>query len=588
MPRAIFKLLIWVTSLGTLGVASDHPWTKVVSPHFTVLSESGEGSARKVAVQFEQIRSVLMQIIPGLSTDPSTPLLVVAVPDQPASESLVGALNKRVSGMFLPGRDYNYAIVLLDSTKEWLDHTVVHEYVHLLTRVNIGSLPTWVNEGIADFYGQSDLSGERVKFGQPIVRYAEFVRERGMIPYSRLFVLTNRSPEYNSDSTIPMVYAESWAIVHYLLLGDNGAHSQQLGEYISLLQQGKSSLSAAKQAFGDPDKLQDAVVRHMRQFSLPFRWVNLPREDFSKQLTATTMSLAETESWRASIVANHDVARGKALAEAAVAAEPGLAPAHETLALVSLKEGDYSNAKGEFEKALALDPSLYLSNYYHAILLLRDRGDAAVAEAELRKATASNPNYAPALLALARLLAARPDSLKDALKFGWQAVQHEKMRVGYHLAFGYMLLRAGKAEQAELAAKHASDMYADAVEKSEATRLLELAQRCQAKRDCGPQMQIAPLTPSDIEDDATTDLERTVGTIVEARCSKGERRVKIDTADGKLDLALLANTGVDAPDTFWVGPEYFNCAALVGETAMVTKRKQPDAQLVRLEVLERF
>ena len=130
-----------------------------------------------------------------------------------------------------------------------------------------------------------------------------------------------------------------------------------------------------------------------------------------------------------------------------------------------------------------------LSNYYHAMLLLRDHGDAVLAEAELRKATATNPNYAPALLALARLLAGWSDTSKEGLQLGWQAVQREDMRVGYHLAFGYVLLRAGKAEQAELAAKHASDMYADAVEKSEAARLLALAQQCQVKHDCAPKMR---------------------------------------------------------------------------------------------------
>ena len=591
MPRKIFGLLVWLMSLGAIAAASDHPWTKVVSPHFTVVSESGEGSARKVAAQFEQIRWVLMQIIPGLSKDPNTPVLVVAVPDQPGMESLVGPMHRRAGGMFMHGRDHNFAIVRLDSTEEWLDHTVIHEYVHLLTSVNVGRLPTWVDEGIADFYGQSDLSRDRVKFGRPIVRYAALVRERGMIPYSRLFVLTENSPEYRSDSAAAMVYAESWAIVHYLLLGDNGVHSRQLGEYISLLQRGKGSLVAAKQVFGDLDKLQDAVLHYMKQFSAPYRWVNLPREDFSKQLTVSTMSLSETESWRASIVATHDAAKGKELAEAAIAAEPKLAPAHETLALVSLKEGNYPQARGEFEKALALDPNLYLSNYFHARLLLRDQGDATLAEAELRKAAANNPNYAPALLALARLLAARSDTLKEALQLGWQAVQREDMRVGYHLAFGYMLLRAGKAEQAELAAKHASDMYADAVEKDEAARLLALAQQCEVKHDCSSKMEIAPFSPAKVDEDQAAQEdknEKTVGTITAAHCSKEERRIHLETANGKAELSLGPTAHIGAPDTFWVGSEYFNCVALVGETALVIVKKDPVPQLTRLEVLDKY
>ena len=42
------------------------------------------------------------------------------------------------------------------------------------------------------------------------------------------------------------------------------------------------------------------------------------------------------------------------------------------------------------------------------------------------------------------------------------------------------------------------------------------------------------------------------------------------------------------PDTFWVGQEYFNCAALAGETALAIIKKDPEPQLTRLEVLEKY
>lgn len=577
-------LLILIAS-----AAGERPWIKVTSPHFTVVSDVGEGATRKIAAQFEQIRWVLMQVVPGLTADPNTPVLIVVVPDQGSMEALVGSLHRRVAGLFTNGRDHSYVIVRLD-IGDWLDHAVVHEYVHLLAHSSIGRLPTWVDEGIAEFYGQCDLSGERVKFGRPIVRYAEMMRQKGLIPFSRLFVLNDASPEYTSDATTPMVYAESWSVVHYLLLGDDGAHSKQLSEYMSLLQHGKDSLSAAKKAFGDIDKLQGAVLQYMKRFSAPYRWVNLPRDDFSKQLKTTTLTTAETNYWQASVVTLHDASRAKALAEAAIVADLKFAPAHEALALAWLKEGDYHQAHAEFERALKLDPELYLSNYFDSVLVLREHGDAGVAEAALRRAIASNPAYAPASLALAQLLAGRPGSSKEALQLGWQAVQHENMKVGYHLAFGYMLLKAGMPEQAEVAAKHASDMYADFVEKSDAARLLALAQQCEAKHDCGPQTKVAPGSTSYVDPEIPSSGEEliTVGVISGARCSKEARQVTLETADGRLDLALLPTTHVGVPDTFWIGPEYFNCAVLVDETAMVKYKRGPQPQPIRVEVLGKY
>ena len=586
--RTIAALLTCLTLLPSSALAGEHPWVKVTSPHFTVVSDSSEGSARKVAAKFEQIRWVLLKVVPGMTKDPNTPVLVVGVQDQEGLEKLTGPLHRRVGNYFMTGRDHNYVIIRMDQG-DWLDHVVVSGYVRELVRANLGGLPAWLNDGISQFYAECDLSSERVKFGLPNARYVEMMRGRGLILLPRLFVLTNRSPEYTTDISPRMATAESWAIVHYLLLGDNGAHAQQLSEYISLLQHGKDSLSAAKQAFGDLDKFQDAVLHYMKQFTAPYRAADLPRDDFSKELSASTMSMAETNYWRASVVMLHDVPGAKALAEAASTADPKLAQAYEVLALISLKQGDYPQARAEFEQALKLDPRLYLSNYFHSELLLRDQGDASLAEAELRKAATSNPSYAPALLKLARLLAERPEATKEGLRFGWQAVQREETRVGYHLAFGYMLLKAGMAEQAELAAKHASEMYADSVEKSDTARLLALAQQCEAKHDCGPQMMLAPLTTIDPgPDEPLSEDDISVGVISEAKCSEEGWQIKFDTKDIRLDHASLRTTRIGTPDTFWVGPEYFNCVALKGETAMLAVKKGSEAKPVRLEVLEKY
>ena len=43
---------------------------------------------------------------------------------------------------------------------------------------------------------------------------------------------------YRDDLTTARFYAQSWALVHYLMLADNGAHRSALGAFMSALQNG--------------------------------------------------------------------------------------------------------------------------------------------------------------------------------------------------------------------------------------------------------------------------------------------------------------------------------------------------------------
>jgi hypothetical protein len=52
------SLVLLATFVPSLSAADD-PWIEVKSPNFTVVSNAGEGRARNVAWQFEQIRAAI-------------------------------------------------------------------------------------------------------------------------------------------------------------------------------------------------------------------------------------------------------------------------------------------------------------------------------------------------------------------------------------------------------------------------------------------------------------------------------------------------------------------------------------------------
>src|SRR5215467_770455 len=57
-------------------------WIEVQSPHFVVATNAGEHQARRIAGQFERMRSVFHVIFPHLKLDPGTPIVILAVKNE--------------------------------------------------------------------------------------------------------------------------------------------------------------------------------------------------------------------------------------------------------------------------------------------------------------------------------------------------------------------------------------------------------------------------------------------------------------------------------------------------------------------------
>ncbi len=62
-----------------------------------------------------------------------------------------------MAGLFLRAPDRNYILVRLDAQQEHAYGTVYHEYTHYMLRKADTWLPLWLNEGLAQFYENTDI-----------------------------------------------------------------------------------------------------------------------------------------------------------------------------------------------------------------------------------------------------------------------------------------------------------------------------------------------------------------------------------------------------------------------------------------------
>lgn len=151
-------------------------------------------------------------------------------------------------------------------------HVAQHEGFHQFAYSRFGSdLPPWVNEGLAEFFGESVVVAGKVVIGQSSARVIESVKasiEAGS--YVPLADMLGMSPHawaeaLGSGSAAPL-YHQAWSMVHFLVYGDEGRYVGSFEQYLRLLNAGFPSDAAFVRAFKTDDI--DAFEARWKEYAL--------------------------------------------------------------------------------------------------------------------------------------------------------------------------------------------------------------------------------------------------------------------------------------------------------------------------------
>ena len=415
-----------------------------------MVSNAGASQARNTAIQFEQIRELFQQSFVFVKDRPSPVITILAAKDENTSRSLLPEYwekkgNVHPAGIFLDSA-YQFAVaVQLSGEGDNPYEAIYHEYYHSLTMPFFPGLPTWISEGMADFYGNSKIAGKDATLGMPDFGLIELLHEQPLIPLATLFRVDHASPYYNEGSKASIFYAESWALIHYLMIGENGIHRPQLIAYLDALSRGDTADAAAAKAFGDLGKLQKALQSYasnnsyyQMQTIAPFR---IPETDV--QIRA--LSDAEEEAYRGGFLSLHrQFSAAEPLLQNAANSDPKLALARQNLALFYYLQEKPAEATAALDAAIELDPKNALTRFLRAYLdsrqSLSEAGDSR-AEDDLRAAIAANPNFAPAYGLLATRMAATGQDLPGALDLAKKGALLEPGNTSYQLTYASVLAR---------------------------------------------------------------------------------------------------------------------------------------------------
>jgi len=458
-------------------------WIEVRTPHFVVSSNAGEKEARRVADQFEQIRALFHTAFPNLRVDPAEPVLILAAKNENTMKMLLPEEwevkgHVHPAGLYQQGEDKHYVILQLDSAGENPYHALYHEYTHTLLHLNFAALPLWLDEGLAEFYGNSRLGEKESQVGRIDQAHLYILGQNKPLPIETLLNVAQGSPYYSEANRASVFYAESWALVHYLMLDPEAQQRQLLKSFLAAWDKSGNQMEAAQQVFGDLKHFEQVIEGYSRQTSFRMALFKNGQQAADKTYAVRSLPEGEVLALRGDCGTHRNqLEQAQPLLEQAVQMEPNLAISHEALGYYLYRKEDRSGADKEMKKAMELGSTSFVAPYYHGLLVLRG-GLAAPAMMQesiqsFEKATKINPQFAPAFEGLAQAYAAAPETQKQALDAGVRAVQLEPATHAYTINLVNLLLNADRDEDARQLARRILNKAASPEEAQEARALLE-------------------------------------------------------------------------------------------------------------------
>jgi tetratricopeptide (TPR) repeat protein len=286
-----------------------------------------------------------------------------------------------VAGYFQSGRDVNYITLTTETMAEDPYRTIFHEYVHLLVNNTMGraGVPPWFNEGLAEYYSTFEIQDARkATLGKPISNHIHFLRSTKLWPLKTLFSVDYHSLERNKHEARGVFYAQSWALVHYLIQGDDGKRKDELGKFLEMLVAGTPVETAFRDTFQmDYATLEKQLKSYIQRETYRINIATFTKKlEFDSEMTVSPLTEAQGQAYLGDLL-YHTQRGADAITRLnqALTLDPNLGMAHASLGMVLMEQKQFDQAKEHLAKAVATGSADYLSHYYYAFVLSREGMD---------------------------------------------------------------------------------------------------------------------------------------------------------------------------------------------------------------------
>lgn len=479
---SLFLLLLVLPIQGAVPpLAGD--WTKLVAGDYVIYSNvSDVVTTQDVAARLLTFRGAL-SLITRYKVQAPEPVTVFVFRNsaelQPYVHSLLGR-NQDAGALTAHDGDGDAVMINGDEWNGLIGHDVYHELTHTFTAQSSADLPLWFSEGVAEFYSTFQVTDDHVRIGDAIGSHVRWLHRRGLSPLANVLAADSKSPEYQGGARTNDFYAESWLLVHYLLLGDP-ALGKAAPQFLTLLMAKQPPDRACQLAFGIPlATLQRKLQRYLDQGSFQSLRYTVDKPLKASVGMPVPVSEEEVTAEMGGLLVRSDSARadGKRLLEAALDLKGDRA---ETLAALAVAGDSAKPGSGDalFEKAVSLGTgkAIVYREYGRALVDRQKQSpDPALAEKARRmfaKAVELNPRVADAQIGLGRTYLTLPGDAKPGIAALEKGLELDPRNTTAAMDLVQLLVRGGDRDGASAVIDKSIVPYAGADELRRARGLVE-------------------------------------------------------------------------------------------------------------------
>lgn len=444
--------------------AAKDEWIQVKSKNFLLIGNASEKDIRKVATRLEQFRETFRLLFDKVDlTSPIEARVIVFKSDGSYKnfkpKRADGKIDTGIAGYFQTGEDVNYITLAVGGDEKETYNTIFHEYVHFIVNTNFGKseVPTWFNEGLAEYYSTFEIKNDQeVHLGLPQQNHLDLLSMSQLIPLDTLFKISNYELHNQGGHGRSIFYAESWALVHYLIqTGKSAGLSKFLSLVIKRTPPEKAFQDAFQISYADMQKeLAKYVGKRSFQYNI-FTFNN--KLTFDADMQAASLDEAGSNAFLGDLLYHTNRADdAEPFLVNALALQPNSSMANTTLGMVRIKQRKYAEASVVLEKALAGDQKNPHVFYEYAFLLSReaadefgytrgfDAGTLAKMRDALNKAIAIAPAYTESYELFAYINLVANDQLDESAAMLKTALKYQPGNQRYALRLAEILSRQKK------------------------------------------------------------------------------------------------------------------------------------------------
>jgi hypothetical protein len=494
-PRALVAMFVAVFFVATpaLDVSAADQWIEVKSAHFTVVSNAGERSTRKLVWQLEQVRSAMAALWSWAQPDLNKPLSVIAVKDESGMRALAPQYWEdrkavRPASVWVTGPDQHYLAIRTDVEVD--DRGTINPYITaywsyvglVLHQSVAGDMPLWFTRGFTGVLSNTIVRDDHILLGAPIPWELRILRERSLLLLPKLLAVTRKSPEAIHADPRQVYDAETWAFVHFLMFGDQGKRAGALNAYAKLVTAGKDPTAAFTEALGPVDALEAPFRGYIQRSIFSYQRIAIDVSVERERFPVRTLAPAEAASQRALFHAamGRSIESRAAIAEARKA-DANAAASHVAEGLLLDQEKKRDEAKAAFARAAELGSTSAYAHYRLASLTWQPdpaRETLVDIERHLTKAVGLNVRYAAAYAWLGEVRAYLGNA--DSIGLIRRAISLEPMESRHRLRAAHLLMRQRKPDEARVDAQAALTIAETDEERRDAQELLDAIAKTKA------------------------------------------------------------------------------------------------------------